>query len=348
MSRSGQSNLRRWRNKALLALCSSLICLAGLEGILRWWDVGDPPAFETNSEYGFLMQPNQSVSTRGYRFRINHAGLRGDDFLMPKPSAVDRIAFLGDSVTYGGGAVRDKDLFVNRVASFLGASEGRQVEAINVSAPGWGIENIAGYVAAVGLFDADLVVWVISSADFRRPKTSIVYGMFRTRKPKSRLLYVCNVSWRMLSRFFLQRVSLHRDSYGDRESLKRNLQVFRSTLAQITRKGTAVAVVVVPSVRGYEPVEDLLAFRSAAASCSVPFLDTAPTFHRPRSEELFSDGEHLSTFGHEIIADVIARFLKENSFNGQPPNQLTRPHLGPRNPPPPTCSSAEPAGPPRN
>ena len=348
MSRPGQSRLRRWRENALLALSSSLICLAGLEGILRWWDVGDPPAFETNPQYGFLMQPDQSVSTRGYRFRINHAGLRGDDFLMPKPSAVYRIAFLGDSVTYGGGAVPDKDLFVNRVAFFLSASEGRQVEPINLSAPGWGIQNMAGYVAAVGLYDADLVVWVISSADFRRPKTSVVDNKFRARKPNSRLLYVCNESWRKLSRLFLQGVSLHRDSYGDREILKRNLQVFQSTLAQITRKGTAVAVVVVPSLRGYEPVEDLLAFRSAAASCSVPFLDTAPAFHRPRSEELFLDGEHLRTPGHEIIADVIARFLKENFFNSQPPNQLTRPHLGPRNPRPPRCSSAEPAGPPRN
>ena len=301
----------------LLVLGLTLFVLAGLEMILHWWDIADPPVFETNPHYGYRMQPNQSASTRGYRFRINQVGLRGNDFLLPKPSAVYRIAFLGDSIIYGGGLVRDEDLFVNRVASSLTKSEGRQVEAINISAPGWGIENMAGYVRTMGLFQADLVLWVVPSADFRRPKTTLFDHLFLTTKPRSRLLYTFPVALRKLSRWLTQGAHIPGGLSRDSKPLRRNLQVFHDTLAQISQKGTPVAVVFVPSEHGYESLDDFTEFRSAALSRSVVCLDTAAIIQRHGSEELFLDWAHPSPRGHELIAQAVTEFLRENFFRRQ-------------------------------
>src|SRR5262245_17566544 len=104
-----------WR--VLFVVASSLASLVLVEGLLRWLDVGDPPVFAAHAQYGYLMQPNQSVSTRGNRFHINRAGFRGGDFFWSKSEGMHRIAFVGDSITYGGGSIKDSDLFVNRVAS---------------------------------------------------------------------------------------------------------------------------------------------------------------------------------------------------------------------------------------
>ena len=120
--------------KAFIVLCATVAGLLAAEGILHLWDIADPPAFVENPHYGFLMRPNQSASTRGYRFHINQFGLRGRDFAMPKPAGVYRIAFLGDSITYGGGRIPDPDLFVNVVASQVQMPSDRRAEAIQFSA----------------------------------------------------------------------------------------------------------------------------------------------------------------------------------------------------------------------
>ena len=64
--------------------------------------------------------------------------------------------------------------------------------AINISAPGWGIQNIVAYVQSVGFYDADLVVWVVPADDFRRRKTLLSdYPGFPLEKPRlrSRLVF---------------------------------------------------------------------------------------------------------------------------------------------------------------
>src|SRR5262245_43722827 len=143
------------REKIPLLILSGVIFLAG-EGFARWLDIGDPPAFEKHDKYGYLMRPDQSVSTRGNRFQINRAGFRGIDLRSPRDPHVYRIAFVGDSVTYGGGSIPDRDLFVNRVASRFGVLTHHSVEAANISAPGWGIPNMAAYIETHGLADVDL------------------------------------------------------------------------------------------------------------------------------------------------------------------------------------------------
>lgn len=290
----------RWKANVILAVGSLLLGLAAVEGALRWLNVGDPPAFESNPDYGYLMRPNQMVSTRGYRFRINHAGLRGTEFQVPKLEGVYRVIFLGDSITYGGGSIREEDLFVTRVAWRLGEATGQPVEGINVSAPGWGVQNMAAYVARKGLHGGDFLVWVIPSADFRRHKTFLEEHGFWTRKPWSRVAYAAA---KILSRPFSPR--------KDPATLAQNVRAMHETLARLGAGGTPAAVITLPSASRYrEAWEDVAAFRSVAESLGVAHLDLEPAFAPFGSEELFTDGVHLTPFGHAVAADAIGEFLQ--------------------------------------
>ena len=235
--------------KIVLLFIGLLVTLALAEAVLRLLDLADPPVFEAKPHYEYLMRPNQSVSTRGYRFHINNIGFRGYDISIPKAKDTFRIVFLGDSVTYGGGNIPGKYLFVNLVTSSLNSSEHRQTEGINLSVPGWGIQNIAAYVATKGLLEADLLIWVIPAIDFRRPKASLKEHRFPVRTPWSRSTYAA--AW-VLHRIPLllppRRTGLH----GTLATLERNVQTFHRTLTQITKSKAIWVVVLVPSAHESE------------------------------------------------------------------------------------------------
>lgn len=295
---------------AFIVMCALVGALLATEGILRLCDVADPPAFDENPQYGFLMRGNQTVSTRGYRFHINKFGLRGRDFDMPKPAGTYRIAFLGDSIPYGGGSVQDPDLFVNVVASRVQVPAGRRVEAINISAPGWGIKNIASYVDSVGPYDADLVVWVVPADDFRRLQTSLCnYPGFPLQKPRLRLEFVLQVGLRRLATRLGQPEDGQRETEESSQVLTQNLQTLQRVVGQVTERGTPVIVVLIPPENGYDPASDADAFRAAVAASSAPLLDLAPNLQG--QPEYFIDQVHLSTAGHGVVGEAIAGFLNE-------------------------------------
>jgi len=329
MSGSPNKYMDRRKNRSFLVvaiMCSILFAVLLAEIILRFRDVADPPAFVSDSRYGYIMRPNQSVSTHGYRFRINRFGLRGADFAMPKPSGYYRIVFLGDSVTYGGGTNPDPSLFVNRVASSLSGFLQRPVEAVNVSAPNWGIGNMVSYLQTNGLFDADLVVWVIPSADFRRPTTSLSNDAgLPENKSALRLAFVLKVVWLHLQwtvGSLRQRFHPGQDRVADSSlgTLTQNLATLRRGIDWIRSKGPSVVVVLIPAATGYEHPGDLVAFHGAAESSSVPTLDLGSNLvGRP---EDFIDGVHLNIMGNKVVAEAIANFLEQTYFRNESVSSL--------------------------
>ena len=71
-----------------------------------------------------------------------------------------RIILIGDPVTYGGGRIREGELFC-RVVATLGQRAGKNVEIVNLSAPGLSPQNWWRYVERNGLHEADIVVLVL-------------------------------------------------------------------------------------------------------------------------------------------------------------------------------------------
>lgn len=70
--------------------------------------------------------------------KLNSLGCRDVEWTKEKPEGLRRIAFLGDSFTYGWGIERVEDRFTDRLqARFDGLSAGA-VEVMNVAKPGWG------------------------------------------------------------------------------------------------------------------------------------------------------------------------------------------------------------------
>jgi lysophospholipase L1-like esterase len=288
-----------------------LVALVALELVLRRLDVADPPTFQYDEECGFRMRPDQSVSTRGLRFRINNVGLRGEDVL-PRFAGERRIAFVGDSITYGGGSIPEANLFTTRVAAALSALRHERITAVNISAPGWGIPNMAAFLTAQGAFDADVVVWALPSADFFRPKTSLHLLGYPETRPWSRLIYSVR-SWlfAVRSRRHQTRADLEAQSRARAGVLEANLGVLDATLRAMKSAAVQHVIAVLPDEGGYGTLSyDVLRFQSVAARNGARFIDHEPVFRDQKDLPLYLDGVHLNARGHELVAHELVTLVE--------------------------------------
>jgi hypothetical protein len=290
----------------VLLIAAVLLVLASTELVLRWIDVADPPTFQANALFGYLMRPNQSASTRGHRFRINNVGLRGAD-VNARQLGERRVAFIGDSITYAGGKVPDADLFATRVSETLSALRRERVTAINISAPGWGIQNMAAFIGATGVFEADVVVWVIPSTDFRRRMTFLHDYAYPQTRPSSRLLYAA-ISWMAAAhnRDRRERTPEEYSAVPGADVLEANLATLDAALRALRVLDLPLIVAVLADSAGYRDLaKDVGRFKSVADANGAAFVDLEPTFGMQNDAPLFHDGVHLNSRGHELVTHAL-------------------------------------------
>ncbi len=69
--------------------------------------------------------------------KLNSLDCRDHEWAINKPDGTYRIAFVGDSFTYGWGIEHVEDRFSNRIQAMFDRAGDRSVEVLNVAKPGW-------------------------------------------------------------------------------------------------------------------------------------------------------------------------------------------------------------------
>jgi len=108
--------------------------------------------------------------------RRNELGYRDDDHELAKPPGVVRIAFIGDSFTFGSG-VAEEDRFSNIVVRRLDAAWPQvRVEGLNFGDGGADVTTAARRLRSrVPSFDPDAIVYGFVLNDFASPETLYAY-----------------------------------------------------------------------------------------------------------------------------------------------------------------------------
>ena len=107
--------------------------------------------------------------------QFNSLECRDREWMVKKPEGVRRIAFVGDSFTYGWGIEHVEDRFTDRVQAMFDRESPGSVEVMNVAKPGWGTR---GQMAAIGdvinRFDVDEIVlcYVLNDLEKLLPRTA--------------------------------------------------------------------------------------------------------------------------------------------------------------------------------
>ncbi|HAZ60397.1 MAG TPA: hypothetical protein DCY89_02340 [Gammaproteobacteria bacterium] len=144
-----------------------LIALVLVELGARWWlGLGTPPLYLPHPTIEYLLRPDQDIQRFGKHILVNHWAMRSQDFPARKTDPSEyRVLVVGDSIVNGTAVIDHAALATTRLGPLLAADLGRPVQVANISAGSWGPGNWLAYLRSYGLFDADLVLLVLSSHD---------------------------------------------------------------------------------------------------------------------------------------------------------------------------------------
>lgn len=247
---------------------------------------------------------------------LNSLGYRDPEWKEAKADGVLRIAFVGDSFTYGWGIEKPADRFGDRVAA---RSSGR-IESLNVAKPGWGTRDMAKpVVEMIERFGVDEVVYCHVPNDIE-PHVPIIAEFDPTRPPEPRLI---NPDSSPLLDYLYRRVYLPRvpsvrryfdwlaKGYADPQVWELQTRSLGELAAACRQRGVLLRVVLLPYIatngdsfstaRVHRQVADFL------QSQGVETLDLAPAIAGIPPGRLVVNAldPHPNTEAHRIFAERI-------------------------------------------
>jgi lysophospholipase L1-like esterase len=309
-----------WRRVALL-VASTLASLLAVEAGLRLVGLGTPVLYENRAACGYRPRPDQTRRRiGGATVHVNHLGLRGPDVAATPPPGALRLLFLGDSVTWGGSYIDDRDLFATvageRVRQRL-SGRFAAVEALDAGVNAWGPENVLGLLRESGGFASHVWVWILLDDDFVREKThfgEVPYFAVAPWSAWEELLVLA--SYKIVTRYKGAKPA------ADAEAIAtRNLAVCREAAALARSVGARLVLAWHPAASELAggAARHAPALRDLAMSEGIPFVDLGPSYRRTREPaELYVDGMHLTRAGHRVVGEALAEQVIALVGNARP------------------------------
>jgi hypothetical protein len=315
-----RARTRRRRFRAATVVLSFAVGFGAAEILFRLLDIRPAPALRP-SHFDILRVDN----TR------NALGLREEwDFIPPGDPRL-RIAFLGDSFTYGD-SVDPHETFCHLLEGMLAPDWPTGVITINMggigTAPGTQYDT---YMSLRDELSPDVLVQVIYLNDLGIDLRSLLVKIHGITKAESWLATQSYV-WRYAETQFRYLMAWHGtlDYFrGGRNRAERehSWSVFKRDVVRCKetaeQSGARYGLVLFPWLFQLEkyPLKEVHAkMRAFASELGVPYLDLLEAFEGRDGEDLCVSpvNEHPSPTAHRIAAERIARFLREDVFPSLP------------------------------
>ncbi len=326
-----------WR-KAAVAAASTVVALALAEGalLLSRSEIYPVPLYPGDvavlrdrtfdAVLGWKLPPGEAIreTTADYEvtYLANAQGFRSrHDFAAP--SIAKRIAFLGDSFTFGSG-VREEETFVAVVERALADAESAFVQALNYGIGGFGIDQMSlALEHEVLRWHADLVVLSFIRQDLDRSLSSYRKGHVWLEKPAFHLANGVLVRTTTANRpgplasWFAQELRLGRlgrktaDALANRWPIGGRWRLNRALFVRIrdacSAAGVALLVVHLPvNPRAAAPL-----YAKEFAALGIDYLDLAALLPVAADDLYFPHDRHFTPAGHRFAGAAIAHAIAE-------------------------------------
>ena len=321
---------RSWKKRLGMAaylFVFLILCLVVAEMGARFMGLGDPILYYNSTLGGLRPLPDQQVTrlgdasvtidANGYRTRTS-----------PSDSSLN-VLFLGDSVTWGGSIMDDRQIFSEQAALDLEA-RGLSMYAMNSGVNGTSLMNQAGvYRETEERIDA--VVWLFPPGDAYRAFTTAGYLWPPMKKPRYALVelidQIIRVYW--LPRFRRETqggvhawsrspVPEGREDFYQSVFARRfedNKSSFERVVADIRSKDIPLIVAVTPVVLDgdVQPLgPDAESILRSAREKGAGILDLHDPIRISDSpSSLFLDAVHFDAPGHALVGGLIADRLAD-------------------------------------
>lgn len=225
-----------------LIVVASLFALVGLLEVYARvvMGLGNPPLWMADPEIEYLPQPAKSYRQWGNRISYNAYSMRSRDFPRNKVNPAElRVLVAGDSIINGGAHTDQEALATTLLEHRLAEALNRPVVVANIAAGSWGPPNILAYLRRFGLFDADVMVIVLNSADYADAPTFVpLDGRWPQSKP---LLALQEFRDKYVPRYFRKRLSSLRDAQPPApEAIDACLSALREMIRMAREAGASV------------------------------------------------------------------------------------------------------------
>lgn len=149
--------------KNKLAVFGMFIVIITLsEIILREnYGFGDNVLVREDPDFEYIAQPNQEKKRFGKEIFFNEFSMRSAEY----QSNSRTILGLGDSVLNGGSLIDQTELATSLLNDALNFQTKEELQVLNISYKGWGLDNAVAYLNKYGNFNAELIFLVVSSHD---------------------------------------------------------------------------------------------------------------------------------------------------------------------------------------
>lgn len=273
--------------------------------------LGDPPLWRFDGDYEYILQANQRCRRFGNDIFVNRWSMRSRDADANKTVSGElRVLVLGDSIVHGGPKIDDDDLATTLLERRLQAEFSRPVWVGNIAAGSWGPPNLLAYLRKHGLFDADVVMVVINSADYFKELQFRDLDLNRpTRRPVLALEEIFNNYVRRRVRKKLR--TRVREARQAARTGEQSDAAMRELIALVLDQGAAIVVLQHLSRDEIDssPRSGYAEFQQITRSFGLEPVNLGPAFAQAlqRGDDPFEDGLHPNRLGQQILADVLHR-----------------------------------------
>lgn len=306
-----------------LLIASIVILILGEAGARWGLGLGDPPLVVDDPDIEYLFRPG-TYHRFGNVVHYNQWSMRSDDFSREK-SAPDeiRVMVIGDSVTNGGALTDQREIATALLQDRLRRDLGRKVIVGNISAGGWAPYNELAYVRKYGLFDADLVVLILSSHDYAYlPTFEPRAGRDPNFPDRTPFFALQEAATRYLPRYlsiiedtFKEKPPLALTDAVDPGAVGKSMEALRDLVTLARSRGAEIMLVQHlerDEAMGHKkPGYDVI--RRFAEEMNVDRVDLGPSFAAAMESGLnpYNDIIHPNVKGQRLIADALIGPVKD-------------------------------------
>ena len=299
-----------------LILSITLLLLLGLvEFALRYVGLGDPVVYNTNLTFRYYSAPNQKKSRiGGASVSINEHSLRATRSW--SESAKFKVLFFGDSVTYGGSYIDDKQLFSELVCERLNKPTSRDYLCGNAGTNAYGTDNIANRITHDSINDENLLVVTLIGGDAFRSLQNISALPYFMESPAylpATQEIVLHAAYNLMNR--VRGAPSNDDAAMDTATAKNSLLNLKQTLLAQSKLGKSIILVVSPSkdeaIKGKLEDGTMLIHQVFGKDDGrIRVINMIDHVSTSDIQKIFYDDIHLNEAGHALFANVIADVVK--------------------------------------
>lgn len=272
----------------------------------------------------YELRPNSEEKRHGVRLKVNSLGFRDYEYLPQKPKNKIRVFILGDSVSMGR-LEPVENIFPKRLEDILGG----RYEVWNLGVSGYDTQKEAAVLKNKWIkYNPDIVILAICLNDYES-LTGFLWINWMGRLEQREKVKARYLNWLYhhsdFYRFVYYRLSLIKYGIKDFYSSDSPLLLLEKTEEQLEQWEVSLKDIVdtcrtlnITCVYVIFPMRDQIGRLSTselfldnfAKKYNVPYLDLINIL----KEEHFCDRFHLTKAGHQITADAIYRFLKDEQI----------------------------------